>query len=246
VNDLDGLDQPGGKFNAVRHKAREMACTGTLTWVAEGELLTAALQAGLDQREARAAIGLGAKAGRQELREGTARAGGWRGFPPVGSEAELVTRILAKLEPHFRAVREVRGRHCTGKLLKLDAVLVPRDPGPWFDETPALGVEFKLPDGTGDLMRWERQAEDYAHTAWPDYGRIAVFTCPPVTQVLAAMTAWGPNAPGLMSRWIGQAGVGELGLTGAGLTFRISGEDLWSEKRGLCQRRSLIPKTGSR
>jgi hypothetical protein len=75
---------------------------------------------------------------------------------------------------------------------------------------------------------------------------MTVFTCPPVTQFLAGPSAWGPRAAGLMARLMGQGGVGELGLTSAGLTFRIAGEDLWSEKRGLRQRRSLIPKTGSR
>jgi hypothetical protein len=235
---------PGGRFNAIRHAAEALTVQGELTPHAEAGLLEAALAAGLDEKTATAAIGLGAKAGRQEIHGGGT--GKWRPFPPVSSEDELATRILARLEPHFHAEREVRGRHCTGKRMRLDAVLTPCDPAPWFDVAPALGVEFKLPDGTGDLMRWERQAEDYAHVGWPRYGRITVFTCPPVTQILARITAWGPNAPGLMARWIGQAGVGELGLTGAGLTFKVSGHELWSEKWGLHQQRSLIPKTGSR
>ena len=172
---------------------------------------------------------------------------GWRDFPVFPSEDDLATWVLAQLDPHFRAEREVAGHHCSGKRLRIDAILTPRDPGLWLDAMPVLGVEFKQPPGsTGGLMRWERQCEDYAHAEWAGYGHITVFACPPITQALGRDSGWGERAPGMMARWMGPAGVGDLGLSGQGLTFMLTGEPLWTEKKGLCQRRTLIPKTGSR
>jgi hypothetical protein len=173
----------------------------------------------------------------------------WLPFPgDISSEGNLAQRVLKKLEPHFLSAREVRGKYCDGSPLRIDAILRPKNPGPWYDEHPALGIEFKwCPpwDDTNIVTRLAEQARDYAHSDWPGYGRICIFTCPPVSQVME-WRGVSRESIFLDCRVLGQAGVGELGLTRHGLTFVISGEPLWRESNGLVQRRSLIPRKGSR
>lgn len=166
------------------------------------------------------------------------------------TEADLVGAALAELDPHFTADREVWGTHCSGKRLRLDAVLRPCDPSGWFDAAPAFGVEFKNalagPFDTRRFTSWAAQAVDYVHTDWEGYGRLTIFACPAVSAAFSRGTAYGDGAAGLMVRVLGQLGVGELGQTGYGWTLRLNGENLWSERYGVHRKPSLIRKVGSR
>jgi hypothetical protein len=172
------------------------------------------------------------------------QANGWLALPVIADEKDLADRVLAKLSPFFEIEREVRGEHCSGKRVRLDAILTPHDQDGWLDDSPVLGIEFKVPEATRDVFRHMRQAEDYAHATWPKYGHITIFTCPPFTQSIPEI--FMPLTPDGMARWLGQGGVGELGVTREGLTFKVSGHKVWSEGEGVCQRRSLVPKHGSR
>jgi hypothetical protein len=67
----------------------------------------------------------------------------WIPLRPFPSEAAMAEYVLAELSGTFRIQREVRGEHCSGKPLRLDTVLRPRDPSGWRDESPVFGVEFK-------------------------------------------------------------------------------------------------------
>jgi hypothetical protein len=67
-------------------------------------------------------------------------------LPPFETEAELATWVLDELAPWFVVHREVAGTHWSDRRLRLDALLVPKQPGPWKDDRPAFGVEFKLAD----------------------------------------------------------------------------------------------------
>lgn len=166
------------------------------------------------------------------------------------TEADLASAALSELDPYFTADREVWGTHCSGKRLRLDAVLRPRDPSGWFDATPAFGVEFKNAyAGSFDTRRftsWAAQAVDYAHTRWDGHGPLTIFACPALSAAFAARTAHTPDASHLMVRVLGQLGVGALGETGYGWTLRLNGDNLWSERYGVHRRWSLIRKVGSR
>lgn len=98
-----------------------------------------------------------------------------------GSEADLAEYVLGVLNEWFEIEREVGGRYWTGEAARLDAVLRPRDPAPWFDDEPAFGVEFKLPPKSYDTrayFAWAAQAVDYTHCDWRGYGRLQIFLCP--------------------------------------------------------------------
>lgn len=159
------------------------------------------------------------------------------------SEAELASATLAVLERHFAIEREVEGIHCSGQLLRLDAVLRPQDRTGWRDASPAFGVEFKNParlDSMRDFTSWAAQSVDYTHTQWHGYGRLTIFTCPPISARLdEAGARW-------TARFLGQMNVGELGWTLHGWALQVCGEAIWSQRKGVHRRWSLIPKVGSR
>lgn len=162
------------------------------------------------------------------------------------TEAEVTEAVLGALRPYFLIEREVEGVHCSGQPLRLDAALRPITPTAWRDAVPSFGIEFKNPDrldGTRDYTAWAAQCVDYTHTRWAGYGRMTVFTCPPIT-------GYSPYADklrlGFLARLLGQMNVGELGFTTHGWTLQLNGEAIWSERKGVHRRWSLIPKVGSR
>jgi hypothetical protein len=168
-------------------------------------------------------------------------------MPRFDSEEELANRALAVLDQHFLIEREVSGRHCSGRSLRIDAILRPRDPSGWKDRDPAFGVEFKLAHqksfDTRDFTDWARQAIDYTHVEWMGYGRLRVFACPSPTAYLAVL-----GGEFLMAHLLGQLGVGELAPTDReGWALTMHGNHvLWSEKYGVraAARWSLRPKIG--
>jgi hypothetical protein len=167
------------------------------------------------------------------------------------TEADLASAALVELDPYFTADREVWGTHCSGKRLRLDAVLRPRDPTGWADPPPAFGVEFKNAYAgsfdTRHFTTWAAQAVDYAHTQWDGYGPLTIFACPAISAAFAAdRTASALAAARLMVRVLGQLGVGELGETGYGWTLRLNGDNIWSERYGVHRKWSLDRKVGSR
>jgi hypothetical protein len=164
-----------------------------------------------------------------------------------GTEAELASLVLADLAEVFTIQREVPGIHCSGKRLRLDAVLRPRDASSWCDPEPTFGVEFKNVrpgHGTRGFTTWAAQAVDYAHTAWDGSGPLTIFTCPPITEGIARGGI--DHNDWLMAHLLGQMSVGELGRTRHGWTLRLCGDNIWSERHGVHRKWSLIPKIGSR
>ena len=164
--------------------------------------------------------------------------------------------VLAALAPWFAYEREVCGTHCTGRRLRVDAVLRPRESAGWKDAEPAFGVEFKLAgtkpfNDTKDFTHWAAQAADYAHVKWDRYGYLRTFTCPSATRYLVTDTPAPLADPArLISRLLWEFGVGELAqLDRHGWTLLGQGDHiLWSETHGVHEARrwSLTPKIGSR
>lgn len=62
------------------------------------------------------------------------------------TEADLAERVIERLEPWFWVEREVVGQHCSGRSLRVDAVIRPRNSENWRNPTVAFGLEFKKPD----------------------------------------------------------------------------------------------------
>ncbi|MFT7671013.1 MAG: hypothetical protein ACI8X5_003728 [Planctomycetota bacterium] len=169
------------------------------------------------------------------------------------SEAAFERDILERLEPHFEIHPKVEGRHFSGKHLKIDAVVVPRDRTGWKNQNVALGIEFKdvvrLKGNTTNFTRWLAQCADYGNTTWRDFGFLYVFACPSLVEQLPGKS--GPDsAAWIVPRIMGHLGIGELRvLDRYGLSFLLQdNQRLWSEQEGIKDgaRYLLKRKFGSR
>lgn len=174
-------------------------------------------------------------------------------LPANASERVLADSVLSSLSQWFHVETEVQGTHCTGKRLRLDAVLKPLDLKDWKDESPAVGLEFKANDpvvrSVKGFTTWIAQAIDYAHTVWDGHGRIPVFVSPFLLSGFHGSPAADEFGP-VMARVLWRLGVGELALVRYhGWTLFAEGNHvLWSERRGVRHGRfwSLNQRTGSR
>jgi hypothetical protein len=189
----------------------------------------------------------------------------------AGREAALAHQALAALKPHFRIYPEVWGTHPTGKRLRIDAILQPRDPSPWSRSDIALGVEFKAPTDR-DAGRRDRkenakiisQCIDYSLTTWDGIGPVPIFFCPGFSEIRGVesdrdyfgLDDWDYNTGFthgigfLMAAVMGQNNVGELIKSDhLGWACIINGTHrIWSERYGVGEgkRNKLLRQVGSR
>lgn len=151
-------------------------------------------------------------------------------------EKDFQNRVLEVLDKFFNIDTQITGRHYSGRLMKIDAILKPRQPQSWKDPNVALGVEFKSPDKLGsttDKSHWMTQCVDYANTDWNNYGYIHIFSCPAIFESL--QNANVHEGIWLLNRLLSNMGVGELKHhPNYGWCFYLQDSHLiWSEKRGV-------------
>lgn len=95
-------------------------------------------------------------------------------------EENHIKTVNNQIKEHFNIQREVWGTHFSGKRLRIDAVLTPKDTSEWKNKNIALGVEYKDLDriqdaGMVNFTKFIAQAVDYSHTKFDGYGYIPVF-----------------------------------------------------------------------
>jgi hypothetical protein len=171
-----------------------------------------------------------------------------RHLPLIGfrDEGDLADQVLARLSPWFDVSREVYGTFCDGiSRMRIDAVVRSKRVYPPHKDV-AFGIEFKNPENGGSLhyyTAWVAQSIDYTHVTWDGFGRLLVFTCPPVLDNFSEH-----SRVDVLERVMGQLGVGQLGLfTNYGLMFMLNGQRIWSEREGFTRDNwSLKRKAGSR
>lgn len=171
-------------------------------------------------------------------------------FPPAPSEKAFADRILDHLAPHFHIEREVAGTHCSGRPMRIDAVLKPRAPSGWKDDAPVFGIEFKIPPspyGYGLDPASIAQAIDYTHTDWVGYGRLMVALCPPP---IMRTKADGGHGHRVLLTLLAHLGLAELlWLNGYGLSLvKHDNRLLWTERTGVHEGRrwTIEPGLGNR
>ena len=168
-------------------------------------------------------------------------------------EKEVAQEVLSSLHKHFYIRLEVTGVHCTGKRLRIDALLKPRDPSLWLDgEDSLIGIEFK--STISDRNKLATQAIDYTHVEWDisEPRRCLIFCCPePWTTGRTSYSTLSQRDHSL-SRILGRLGVGGIGVTGQGYYYlHMSGSPFWKPWlngpiSGEYRVRSTYPKAGSR
>lgn len=141
----------------------------------------------------------------------------------VRLELEVSDELLIKLGRFFHIHQEVHGTHYSGKRVRIDAVLIPRDKHLWAGENIKLGLEIKRgKNSIGEASKHAAQSVDYANTHWDKYGYLYVFCFPDSTQGTFSLAA------GFYQRFLGQLGVGFLRDERGALELRLKGHLVWS------------------
>ncbi len=166
------------------------------------------------------------------------------------AERDVIKSFLDELQASFYIDREVSGTHFSGKTLKIDAVIRPRDTTDWKNKNIAFGLEFKDTknfDGIKSLTGWLAQCMDYANTKWNDYGYLHIFTCPSLVDEIPASILSNPM---FLQNFMGQLGIGEIKRHKYyGLSIWLHGHHrIWSANYGVnCGKNyTLERKFGSR
>lgn len=177
----------------------------------------------------------------------------------LGDERDVKNGVLERLAAHFDIFEEVWGSHWSGKRVRIDAVIKPKDDTLWKTKSPSIGLEFKNfrkfdPSiSMKDYTKWWSQCHDYAETNFDGHGYVYVFSY----NGFSHYRGRSPNtsASAFAERFWGRLGVGELEPGFGGwprrpcLTLRINGTNkIWTEVDGVRdgQRMSMERKFGSR
>jgi hypothetical protein len=169
----------------------------------------------------------------------------------LGDEKELSKKVLQRLSKHFFIHEQAPGTHWSGKRMRIDAIIQPRDPSGWKDESPRLGIEFKNYHAFSpsidikDYTKWWSQCHDYAETDFDGHGYVPIFAYNGFSHY-ARKTSM-PNNAAMAVRFWGRLGVGEIQPDD--LLFVMNGTNkIWSERRGVIDgaRISMNRKFGSR
>lgn len=168
-----------------------------------------------------------------------------------GDEGDVKRRVLGSLSRHFVVHEEVWGQHWSGKRMRIDAILIPKDDSLWKTKSPRLGVEFKNfrsfdPSfSIKDYTKWWAQCHDYAETSFDGHGYVPVFSYNGFTHYRQRIG--NDSTAAFAIRFWGRLGVGELQPDD--LTFVMNGTNkIWSMSRGVIDgsRISMERKFGSR
>jgi hypothetical protein len=168
-----------------------------------------------------------------------------------GDEKQFAKRVLQRLSKHFFIHEQAAGTHWSGRRLRIDAIIQPRDLSGWKDERPRFGVEFKNYHGFNpsfdmkDYTKWWSQCHDYAETNFDGHGYVYVFSYNGFSHY-AARLGVSTDAAFAVRFW-GRLGVGEIQPDD--LLFVMSGTNkIWSERRGVIDgaRISMERRFGSR
>lgn len=165
------------------------------------------------------------------------------------SEEKHCVKVHSEIKNEFHIYREVWGTHFSGKRLRIDSVLVPKDKTDWKNKNISLGVEFKdhkrIEGDMTNFTKFIAQSVDYANTKWDNFGYIPVF-------IQSDFSVYGDSKEFnfVFPRILSALGVGQLVKHNFyGWTFYFQGQDIvWCERYGVRRGKTwkLERKFGSR
>ncbi|MDO6739389.1 hypothetical protein [Wenyingzhuangia sp. 2_MG-2023] len=158
------------------------------------------------------------------------------------NESEFKKHWLKKLEQHFTIEEEVSGIHITGKKLRIDAIIKPKDTSDWKNKNIVFGLEFKSPtkiDRLNNQLNYMRQCVDYSYTKFGDYGFIPILSCP---QFELDETYSTSKALKTLKHFLNTFNVGELGETYRGYSILFADSYIWSSGKVELGKRWLLKK----
>ena len=83
------------------------------------------------------------------------------------TEEEFINTVIPLLEKDFFIKEEVSGIHLSGQKVRIDRVIMPKDPTDWANgRKTAFGLEFKKPkyESFKDISKLFKQCVDYHYT----------------------------------------------------------------------------------
>jgi len=148
-------------------------------------------------------------------------------------EKQIVDYWVKRLSKHFYIEQEVTGKHFSGKNLRIDAIIRPKDTTNWANKDIAFGVEFKDIEffksdfDTKNYTKWMKQCVDYANTYFEGYGYLYILICPSRT----------PEKYSFSLHLLSQLGVGQIvDSEYLGVTIMLNQtHKIWSEKNGVME-----------
>lgn len=175
--------------------------------------------------------------------------GGFAIYDPICKEREVVTteRLCELLDPHFHIKEQHEGTHFTGKRMRADLLIAPKDTTGWKNQRIVFVVEIKRGDasrrGWGECSRHAAQSVDYANTRWDGLGHLIVLSYP--IWLPCNVQNWETNS--FVIRLLGQMGAGAI-CVGEHIDLILSGHSLWNSKQGIQEGKhwGLERKFGSR
>jgi len=163
-------------------------------------------------------------------------------YPSKTKESDVSKALLDQLSRYFSIQTEVEGVHFSGKKVRIDAMLTPKDHLGW--KRPCnIGLEIKRgSQDVGEVTKQISQAVDYANSNFAGFGHVYVFCYPDPEE-----SKWGEFRC-FYDRLVGQLGVGFLGHTPQGLRLTLKGHLIWQESTGPYEARrwSMERKFGSK
>jgi len=135
------------------------------------------------------------------------------------SEEKFALCLEDKLSPFFHIKKQVLGTHLTGKKMRIDLIITPKDTTDWKNKNIAFGIEIKSPtklDRLNGQLGFMKQCVDYSYTNFKDYGFIPILAYPDFAIDNTYATEKSLTA---LRHFLNQFQVGELKETYRGLSI---------------------------
>jgi len=170
-------------------------------------------------------------------------------------EEEYANDFFNRISNYFHVKREVWGTHWSGKKVRIDGLIKPKDNSGWKNKNIIFGVEVKYPsqlDSYGDFSQYISQAIDYSQTTWGDRGYLSILLKPPVYDTFtkrhdrfletSRVSFW---LEGFLNSLLCKFNIGEINENKYyGLEFKRGNSPIWREHNYEQNKKNLVCQLG--
>lgn len=158
------------------------------------------------------------------------------------SETELKDFMRNELSRNFKIKEEWWGSHFSGRKVRIDMLIKPKQTSEWANKDVIFGIEFKRGnlDNTGYINDYIRQCIDYSNTKFDKIGYIPILMCPPIFEEHHMTSRFTENIFSLLKSF----NIGQLYHSKNGLSIVYAGwHQVWAEKIGVHEGKRWQMKT---
>jgi hypothetical protein len=164
--------------------------------------------------------------------------------PNTLTEESFKGIMLDLLSPKFHIREEVWGKHFSGRKMKIDAILTPKENDDWRNKSLSFGIEFKNPIGEESNHRRDTdclaQCLDYTFTKFDEFEDTFILLCPLLP---------GLENESKLLRFISTYNLGYVDFYEDKILFKYGLQMLWEENGktpSLLRKSMLSSKYGNR